>query len=115
MDEVDYLVLGGGSAGCVLASRLSEDPATRVALIEAGGDGASWVVDTPLAGVLMVPTSLNNWAYATVPQAGLGGRVGYQPRGRTLGGSSAINALIYTRGHRADYDRWAALGNPGWS
>ena len=115
MDEVDYLVLGGGSAGCVLASRLSEDPATRVALIEAGGDGASWVVDTPLDGVLMVPTSLNNWAYATVPQAALGGRVGYQPRGRALGGSSAINALIYTRGNRADYDRWAELGNPGWS
>jgi choline dehydrogenase-like flavoprotein len=115
MDEVDYLVLGGGSAGCVLASRLSEDPRTRVALIEAGGEGASWVVDTPLAGVLMAPTSLNNWAYATVPQPGLGGRVGYQPRGRALGGSSAINAMIYTRGHRADYDGWAALGNPGWS
>ena len=115
MDEVDYLVLGGGSAGCALASRLSEDPAISVALVEAGGDGASWVVDTPLAGVLMVPTSLNNWAFATVPQAGLGGRVGYQPRGRALGGSSAINAMIYTRGDRADYDRWAALGNPGWS
>jgi choline dehydrogenase-like flavoprotein len=115
VDEVDYLVLGGGSAGCVLASRLSEDPQISVALIEAGGDGASWVVETPLAGVLMAPTRLNNWAYATVPQAGLGGRVGYQPRGRALGGSSAINAMIYTRGHRADYDRWAALGNPGWS
>jgi choline dehydrogenase-like flavoprotein len=115
MDEVDYLVLGGGSAGCALASRLSEDPRTSVALIEAGGDGAGWVVDTPVAGALMVPTKLNNWAYATVPQAGLGGRIGYQPRGRALGGSSAINAMIYTRGHRDDYDRWAALGNPGWS
>ncbi len=115
MEEVDYLVLGGGSAGRVLASRLSEDPRASVALIEAGGEGASWVVETPLAGVLMVPTRLNNWAYATVPQAALGGRIGYQPRGRALGGSSAINAMIYTRGHRADYDRWAALGNPGWS
>ena len=115
MDEVDYLVLGGGSAGCVLASRLSEDPGATVALIEAGGSGDGWVVDTPIAGVLMAPTKLNNWAYETVPQPGLGGRRGYQPRGRALGGSSAINAMIYTRGHPADYDRWAALGNPGWS
>ena len=115
MDEADYLVLGGGSAGCVLASRLSEDPSATVALIEAGGSGDSWVVETPIAGVLMAPTKLNNWAYETVPQPGLGGRRGYQPRGRALGGSSAINAMIYTRGHPADYDAWAALGNPGWS
>ena len=115
MDEVDYLVLGGGSAGCVLASRLSEDPGATVALIEAGGSGDGWIIDTPIAGVLMAPTRLNNWAYETVPQPGLGGRRGYQPRGRALGGSSAINAMIYTRGHPADYDRWAALGNPGWS
>ena len=86
MDEADYLVLGGGSAGSVLASRLSEDPGATVALYEAGGAGDNWVVDTPLAGVLMVPTKLNNWAYQTVPQPGLGGRRGYQPRGRTLGG-----------------------------
>jgi choline dehydrogenase-like flavoprotein len=115
VDEVDFLVLGGGSAGCVLASRLSEDPGATVALFEAGGAGDSWAVETPIAGVLMVPTRLNNWAYETVPQPGLGGRRGYQPRGRTLGGSSAINAMIYTRGHPADYDRWAALGNPGWA
>jgi choline dehydrogenase-like flavoprotein len=115
MDEVDYLVLGGGSAGGVLASRLSEDRQATVALIEAGGSGDGWVVETPIAGVLMAPTRLNNWAYETVPQPGLGGRRGYQPRGRALGGSSAINAMIYTRGHPADYDRWAALGNPGWS
>jgi choline dehydrogenase-like flavoprotein len=115
MDEADYLVLGGGSAGSVLASRLSEDPGATVALYEAGGAGDNWVVDTPLAGVLMVPTKLNNWAYQTVPQPGLGGRRGYQPRGRTLGGSSAINAMIYTRGRPSDYDGWAALGNSGWS
>ena len=99
----------------MLAGRLSEDPSATVALIEAGGSGDGWVVETPIAGVLMAPTKLNNWAYETVPQPGLGGRRGYQPRGRTLGGSSAINAMIYTRGHPADYDRWAALGNPGWS
>ena len=63
----------------------------------------------------MAPTKLNNWAYETVPQPGLGGRRGYQPRGNTLGGSSAINAMIYMRGRPADYDGWAALGNPGWS
>jgi len=115
MDEVDYLVLGGGSAGSVLASRLSEDRQATVALIEAGGSGDGWAVDTPIASVLTALTKLNNWAYETVPQPGLGDRRGYQPRGRALGGSSAINAMIYTRGHPADYDRWAALGNPGWS
>jgi choline dehydrogenase-like flavoprotein len=115
MDEIDYLVLGGGSAGCALASRLSEDAAFTVGLLEAGGPGDGWIVKTPLAGVLMVPTHINNWAFETLPQHGLGGRRGYQPRGRTLGGSSAINAMIYTRGHPADYDHWASLGNAGWS
>jgi choline dehydrogenase-like flavoprotein len=115
MDEFDYLVVGGGSAGCVVASRLSEDAGVTVALLEAGGRGDSWVVKTPLAGILMVPRSFNNWAFQTVPQRGLDGRRGYQPRGRTLGGSSAINAMVYTRGHRSDYDHWASLGNAGWS
>ena len=115
MDEADYLVLGGGSAGSVLASRLSEDPSATVVLIEAGGTGDGWVVDTPIANLLTPLTNINNWAYETVPQTGLGGRRGYQPRGRALGGSSAINAMIYTRGRPADYDGWAALGNPGWS
>jgi len=113
--EFDYVIAGGGSAGCVLAGRLSEDPSVRVCLLEAGNMGDSWVVNTPAAVVLMVPTALNNWAFETVPQAGLGGRRGYQPRGRALGGSSAMNAMVYIRGHRSDYDRWAALGNPGWS
>ena len=111
----DYVIAGGGSAGCVLAGRLSEDPAVSVCLLEAGGSGSSWVVNTPAAVVLMVPNKLNNWAFDTVPQAGLGGRLGYQPRGRVLGGSSAINAMVYMRGHRSDYDRWAAMGNAGWS
>jgi len=115
MDELDYLVVGAGSAGCVVASRLSEDADVTVGLLEAGGPGDSWIIKTPLAGVLMVPTHINNWAFATVPQRGLGGRRGYQPRGRALGGSSAINAMVYTRGHPADYDHWAALGNAGWS
>jgi len=113
--EMDYLVIGGGSAGSVLAGRLSEDKHTRVALFEAGGQGDSWVVQTPAAAVAMLPTSINNYAYETVPQPGLNGRRGYQPRGKCLGGSSAINAMVYIRGHRSDYDHWAALGNTGWS
>lgn len=115
MDECDYVVVGGGSSGCAVAARLSEDPSVTVALLEAGGKGDSWVVRTPLAGALMVPSRLNNWAFQTEPQTGLNGRRGYQPRGRTLGGSSAINAMVYVRGHRWDYDHWAALGNSGWS
>ena len=115
MNEFDYLVIGGGSSGCVVASRLSEDPDISVALIEAGDSGESWVIKTPMAGVFTVPTKLHNWAFETEPQPGLNGRRGYQPRGKALGGSSAINAMVYVRGHRADYDHWAALGNNGWA
>lgn len=115
MNEFDYLVIGGGSSGCVVASRLSEKQDVSVALIEAGDSGESWVVDTPIAAVFMVPTKLHNWAFETEPQPGLNGRRGYQPRGKALGGSSAINAMVYVRGHRADYNHWAALGNKGWA
>jgi choline dehydrogenase-like flavoprotein len=115
MDEFDYLVIGGGSSGCVVAGRLSEDPGISVALLEAGGMGDGLVITTPAAGVLTVPTRLHNWAFETEPQSGLNGRRGYQPRGKALGGSSAINAMVYTRGHRWDYDHWASLGNAGWS
>jgi choline dehydrogenase-like flavoprotein len=115
MDTFDFIVVGGGSGGCAVASRLSEDPATSVALLEAGGKDDNWVVTTPGALILMVAGKVNNWAFDTVPQAGLNGRVGYQPRGKGLGGSSAINAMVYTRGHRRDYDQWASLGNSGWS
>ena len=114
-DTFDFVVVGGGSGGCAVASRLSEDPATSVALIEAGGRDDNWVVRTPGAMILMISGKVNNWAFNTVPQAGLNGRIGYQPRGRELGGSSAINAVVYIRGHRSDYDQWASLGNSGWS
>ena len=113
--EVDYLVIGGGSAGSVMAARLSEDARNIVGLLEAGGRGDSQLIKIPAAVVSMLPTRINNYALQTVPQAGLNGRRGYQPRGKGLGGSSAINAMVYIRGHRQDYDEWAALGNTGWS
>ncbi|ABD89326.1 GMC family oxidoreductase [Rhodopseudomonas palustris] len=114
-ESYDFIVVGGGSGGCAVAGRLSEDPATSVALLEAGGACDNWVVKTPYTLAFMVPSKLNNWHFHTVPQRGLGGRIGYQPRGKGLGGSSAINAMVYIRGHKSDYDHWAALGNAGWS
>ncbi|WP_296763608.1 choline dehydrogenase [Sediminimonas sp.] len=112
----DYVIVGGGSAGCVLAARLSEDPTTTVCLLEAGGAGRSILVRAPAGAVALLPgrPRLNNWAYRTVPQPGLNGRRGYQPRGKGLGGSSAINAMLYVRGHHADYDGWAEMGCDGW-
>jgi choline dehydrogenase-like flavoprotein len=98
-----------------LAGRLSENPQVSVCLLEAGGTGDGWKVEVPCAAVISIPTKINNWAFETVPQKGLNGRKGYQPRGKCLGGSSAINAMVYIRGHRQDYDDWSALGNTGWS
>jgi choline dehydrogenase-like flavoprotein len=115
VSEFDYVIAGGGSAGCALAARLSEDPRTTVCLLEAGGDGTSVLIRAPAGIAVMLPTRLHNWALQTVPQPGLGGRRGYQPRGKALGGSSAINAMLYVRGHPSDYDHWAQLGNRGWS
>lgn len=115
--QFDYVIVGGGSAGSTLASRLSEDPATAVCLIEAGGKGDGILVRAPAAVVAMLPgrPKINNWAFETVPQTGLNGRKGYQPRGKALGGSSAINAMLYVRGHAKDYDEWAELGCEGWN
>ncbi len=113
--DTDYIVVGGGSGGCAVAGRLTEDPNISVTVLEAGGKGDSVLIKMPFAVAAMLPTKINNWAFETVPQAGLNGRRGYQPRGKTLGGSSAINAMAYIRGHRWDYDHWASLGNTGWS
>ena len=115
MNEFDYVVVGAGSAGCAVAARLSEDPNVSVCLLEAGGPDKSVLIHAPIGVVAMLPTRINNWGYQTVPQPGLNGRRGYQPRGKTLGGSSSINAMLYVRGHRWDYDHWASLGNQGWS
>ncbi|HEU4852189.1 MAG TPA: choline dehydrogenase [Telluria sp.] len=111
----DYVIVGGGSAGCVLAARLSADPGMRVCLLEAGPRDSSPFIRVPLGIVRLMMSRKLNWQYFTEPQTELCGRRLFWPRGKTLGGSSSTNAMIYTRGNRADYDHWAALGNPGWS
>jgi choline dehydrogenase-like flavoprotein len=115
MKEFDYIVVGGGAGGCAVAGRLSEDPAVSVCLLEAGKGDDQLLIKVPFCTAVMLPTTLNNWAFETVPQPGLNGRRGYMPRGKALGGSTSINAMVYTRGHPWDYDHWAALGNEGWS
>ena len=109
----DYIIVGAGSAGCVLANRLTENPATTVLLLEAGGPDTKQEIHIPAAFGKLFKTEVD-WAYETAPQPHMDGRRLYWPRGKMLGGSSSINAMIYMRGHRRDYDRWAALGNDGW-
>ncbi len=113
MDQFDIIVIGGGSAGSAVAGRLSEDGKRRVCLLEAGGTNDTIRIKTP--GFMPFIPDASNYRFETVPQLGLNGRVGYQPRGRGLGGSSAINAMLYIRGNAYDYDHWADLGCPGWS
>lgn len=113
MESFDYIVIGGGSAGSAVAGRLAVDGTRRVCLLEAGGTNDNVWVKTP--GFMPFIPQASNYRYETVPQKGLNGRIGYQPRGRGLGGSSAINAMIYIRGNRWDYDNWAAEGCTGWA
>jgi len=110
----DYVIVGAGSAGCVLASRLSEDPDTRVLLLEAGGPDRRREIRIPAAYSKLFKSALD-WNFSTEPEPYLHNRRLYWPRGKVLGGSSAINAMIYIRGNRLDYDHWASLGNDGWS
>ncbi|WP_049104131.1 GMC family oxidoreductase, partial [Burkholderia cenocepacia] len=115
--QYDYIIVGGGSGGSSLAGRLADAcPDATIALIEAGSHTErNLLVNMPVGIAALVPFKLGtNYGYETVPQPGLGGRRGYQPRGRGMGGSSAINAMIYTRGHPGDYDEWAQLGATGW-
>jgi len=114
-DIFDYVIVGAGSAGCVLAGRLTEDPNVSVCLLEAGGSDKHWSVLIPGLTIWNMVTGKRNWRFETEPQEGLNGRKGYQPRGKVLGGSSSLNAMIYIRGHKNDYDTWAKLGNKGWS
>jgi len=109
----DYVIVGAGSAGCVLANRLSEDPEVRVCLIEAGGPDSDLEIHIP-AGFGGLFKGRNDWDYSTDPERALGGRRMYLPRGKTLGGCSSMNAMIYIRGNRADFDEWAAGGATGW-
>jgi choline dehydrogenase len=109
----DYIIIGAGSAGCVLANRLSEDPSVKVLLLEAGGRDNRKEIHIPVAFSKLFKGPCD-WTYFTEPEPQLGNRALYWPRGKVLGGSSSINAMIYIRGHRADYDQWRDLGNPGW-
>jgi choline dehydrogenase len=111
----DYIIVGAGSAGCVIARRLSDDPAVRVLLLEAGPPAKGFWVDTPAGMAKLFRNLRYNWGYFTEPVPTLRDRKLYWPRGKALGGSSAINGMVYVRGNRGDFDHWASLGNPGWA
>ena len=111
----DYIIVGAGSAGCVLANRLTADPSKRVALLEAGPKDKSPLIHMPVGIALLANSKQVNWAFETEPQEHLKGRRLFWPRGKTLGGSSSINAMVYIRGHKADYEHWGqAAGTDLW-
>ncbi|MEE2761143.1 MAG: GMC family oxidoreductase N-terminal domain-containing protein [Pseudomonadota bacterium] len=113
--QFDYIIVGAGSAGCVLAHRLSENKSVSVCILEAGPHDKSWQIHVPLGVIWGMMNGKINWKFNSQPQENAGGRQIYMPRGMTLGGSSSINGMVYIRGNPADYDEWAEAGNPGWS
>jgi choline dehydrogenase len=112
--DFDYIIIGAGSAGCVLANRLSEDPTCRVLVIEFGGSDKSLFIQMPTALSIPMNGTKYNWKYMTLPEPGLDGRQVHCPRGKVLGGSSSINGLVYMRGHAQDFDEWESLGARNW-
>jgi choline dehydrogenase len=115
-DIFDYVVIGAGSAGCVVASRLSENSGNRILLLEAGGSDRDWRIDMPLSVGTLLESGEHNWNYLTEPEPYLNNRRIAHPRGRVVGGSSSINGMVYTRGHGLDYDNWAGEhGCTGWA
>ncbi|SAK85881.1 choline dehydrogenase [Caballeronia pedi] len=113
-DQYDYIIVGAGSAGCVLANRLTEDPSVRVLVLEYGGSDRSIIIQMPSAFSMPMNTKKYNWKYQTAPEPHLDGRQLHCPRGKVLGGSSSINGLVYIRGHAYDFDEWESLGARGW-
>jgi len=114
MDDYDYIIIGAGSAGCLLANRLSADPDVSVLLLEAGGQDDYFWIHVPVGYLYTINNPKTDWCYKTEPAPGLNGRMLNYARGKVLGGCSSINAMIYMRGQRQDYEHWAELGNPGW-
>ena len=114
MDSWDFIIVGAGSAGCLIANRLTRSGKHKVLLLEAGGSDRRFMIRMPIGYGMSFYNGKVNWRYETGPQPALAGRSSYWPRGKILGGSSSINAMIFARGQRHDFDDWEAAGNPGW-
>lgn len=115
MENFDFIIIGGGSAGCVLADKLSACGKYKICLLEAGPEAKHWSIHMPIGVIELMQNKVLNWQFNSEPETTQNNRKIFNPRGRTLGGSSSINAMLYVRGQKEDYDHWAALGNEGWA